>query len=103
MVAAVLGSTRLLAESPRWPSAEAPAWQDSPYHGAIDGDGRIIPCRCRFDGRDFRLGEVVCMATPSGNVQARCDLLLNNTSWVPTGSTCVTSRLDGGARHASRH
>lgn len=81
-----------------WPSAQHPAYPTSPYHGARDGDGRVIPCRCKFQGRDFRLGELVCMATPAGNQLSRCDLMLNNTSWVPTETPCTTSRLGPSSR-----
>jgi hypothetical protein len=77
-------------------TVQAPAYEGSPFHGARDGNGRIIPCRCRFQGREFRLGETVCMATPVGTVITRCDLLQNNTSWVPTGSACTISRAPGG-------
>lgn len=69
----------------------APAYLTSPYHGVTDGDGRIIPCRCRFDGREFRLGDQVCMSTHLGIVMARCDLMLNNTSWIPTETACTIS------------
>lgn len=58
-----------------------------------DGDGRVIPCRCRFAGRDYRLGEAVCMNTHLGTVIARCDLMLNNTSWIPTETPCEVSQL----------
>lgn len=70
---------------------DPPNYVTSPFHGAIDGDGRKIPCRCRFGGQDFRLGETVCMQTHVGTVMARCDLLLNNTSWIPTKTPCQVS------------
>ena len=98
IVAALLVAARpALAEDPKrawseWPTADRPAYPSSPYHGVTDGDGRIIPCRCRFDGRDFRLGEQVCMSTHLGTVLARCDLMLNNTSWIPTETVCTISR-----------
>ena len=66
----------------RLPTADTPAWPASPYHGVTDGDGRIIPCRCRFREREYVLGARVCMETHVGIVIARCDLVLNNTSWV---------------------
>jgi hypothetical protein len=74
------------------PSADAPAWPTSPFHGVIDGFGQRIPCRCRFRGEAYRLGETVCMNTHLGVQLARCDLALNNTSWVPTGVPCTISR-----------
>lgn len=78
-----------------WPSAQQPAYPSSPFHGMVDGDGRVIPCRCRFQGRDYKLGEEVCMSTHAGTVLTRCDLLLNNTSWVPTETACVVSQDSG--------
>lgn len=80
-----------------WPSAEQPAYPSSPFHGMVDGDGQVIPCRCRFQGRDYKLGEEVCMSTHAGTVLTRCDLLLNNTSWVPTTTACVVSLGPGSA------
>jgi hypothetical protein len=73
-------------------SAAAPAWPTSPYHGVIDGAGKRIPCRCRFQGTLYGLGDTVCMNTYLGVQLARCDLALNNTSWVPTGVPCTMSR-----------
>ena len=71
-----------------------PAWPSSPFHGVISGaTGEPIPCRCRFRDSDFKLGETVCMNTHLGVQLARCDLFLNNTSWVPIGVPCTMSRL----------
>jgi hypothetical protein len=68
------------------------AWRTSPFHGVISGaTGEPIPCRCRFKDTAFRLGETVCMNTYLGVQLARCDLLLNNTTWVPTGVPCTIS------------
>lgn len=66
-------------------------WRTSPWHGLIDGAGKVIPCRCRFQGREFRLGETVCMQTHMGTVLTRCDLFMNNTSWIPTSEACAIS------------
>ena len=74
-----------------------PAWPSSPYHGVLDGDGKRIPCLCRFGGADYRLGDTVCMSTHLGVQLARCDLFLNNTSWIPTGVPCTMSRLNVSA------
>ena len=71
-----------------------PAWPTSPFHGVISGaTGEPIPCRCRFRDSDFRLGDTVCMNTHLGVQLARCDLLLNNTTWVPLGLPCTMSQL----------
>jgi hypothetical protein len=76
-----------------------PAWPTSPYHGVIDGDGKRIPCLCRFREADYRVGDTVCMNTHLGVQLARCDLILNNTSWIPIGVPCTMSGL--GRRTAS--
>ena len=73
------------------PLTSPPNFETSPYHGVIDGDGKVIPCRCRFQNRDFRVGDVVCMSTHVGTVLTRCDLLDNNTSWMPSDTPCVFS------------
>jgi hypothetical protein len=74
--------------------APPPAWPTSPYHGVISGaTGEPIPCRCRYRDSDFRLGDTVCMNTYRGVQMARCDLFLNNTSWVPIGIPCTMSHV----------
>jgi hypothetical protein len=90
MVVALLGPGAAVEQS-----GTAPAWPTSPFHGVISGaTGEAIPCRCRFQGTAYRLGDRVCMTTPLGVQFARCDLFLNNTSWIPTGQPCTMSRLD---------
>jgi hypothetical protein len=54
----------------------------------IDGSGRVIPCRCRFNGKAYQLGEIVCMRTHVGTVLTRCDIFGNNTSWMPSRQPC---------------
>ncbi len=60
----------------------------SPHRGVIDGWGRVIPCRCRFNGKAYQLGEIVCMRTHVGTVLTRCDIFENNTSWIPSREAC---------------
>ena len=102
------GSITLLAGA--WPAqAEAPSdqsdevWRTSPYHGAIDGaTGLPIPCLCRFSGRDFKVGERVCMTTAQGVVITRCDLFQNNTTWVPTKEACTLASRPRPQRTAAK-
>jgi len=83
---------------------DTPNYLTSPYHGVTDGNGNIIPCRCRFRGQQLRLGTMVCMDTHLGTVLARCDLMDNNTSWIPTRTPCVMSRLpEPGITVAGNH
>ena len=70
-----------------------PNWPSSEYHGKIDGNGNAIPCRCLFRGQSFKLGTTVCMSTHKGTVLAECDLVQNNTSWVPTDEPCTISSV----------
>jgi len=66
-----------------------PAWPNSPFLDTVDGiTGMPIPHLCRSGGSTFRLGDTVCMNTHLGVQLARCDLLLNNTTWVPIGVPC---------------
>jgi hypothetical protein len=97
MVIALLDPTGAVEQSGAGPenSGQLPAWPTSPFHGVISGaTGEPIPCRCRFQGTAYRLGDTVCMTTHLGVQFARCDLFLNNTSWIPTGEPCTMSRLD---------
>jgi hypothetical protein len=58
----------------------------------IDGwTGLPIPCRCRYQGQTYRLGDTVCMNTHLGTVLTRCELFMNNTSWMPSREPCAIS------------
>ena len=59
----------------------------------IDGWGMPIPCRCRFQGHAFQLGDIVCMDTHIGTVLTRCELFMNNTSWMPSQQPCTISQI----------
>lgn len=49
-------------------------------------------CTCRAMGRNFDLGQTVCLRLPSGqNRLARCGLVLNNTAWEISDIPCVVS------------
>ena len=52
-----------------------------------------IPCTCRFQGVDFGLGEEICMKRPAGSTLARCEMVLNNTSWKFTEAPCPVTEL----------
>jgi hypothetical protein len=67
-------------------------WPSSEYHRKLDGNGNIIPCRCLFKDKSHPLGTTVCMNTHKGTVLAECDLVQNNTSWVPTDEPCTISQ-----------
>jgi len=50
-------------------------------------------CTCRAEGVEATLGQTVCLRTPAGLRLARCEMVLNNTSW---------KFLDGPCPQASR-
>ena len=58
-------------------------------------------CTCRSRDVVATEGEVVCLNTPLGQRLARCDKVLNNTSWTFLQGACPTaSRTLNPARHA---
>jgi hypothetical protein len=68
------------------------AWRTSPFHGVPNAaTGLPIPCLCRYKGTSLPLGAEVCLTTVDGPRIARCDLLLNNTTWVPTATPCLVN------------
>jgi hypothetical protein len=42
------------------------------------------------------------MQTHMGTVMTRCDLFMNNTSWIPTNDACTISRAPDGLSVAAR-
>lgn len=50
-------------------------------------------CTCRAEGVEATLGDTVCLKTSNGPRLARCEMVLNNTSW---------KFLDGPCPQASR-
>ncbi len=50
-------------------------------------------CKCRSNGEVFVQGEHTCIKTNQGFRLARCDMVLNNTSWVVVGDSCPLSSL----------
>jgi len=50
-------------------------------------------CTCRGNGQDVPEGQTVCLKTASGMKLARCERVLNNTSWTILDSDCPTAAL----------
>jgi len=48
-------------------------------------------CYCRAAGRMFAVGQNVCLRTPDGPRLARCDMVLNVTSWIFSEIPCLDS------------
>lgn len=53
-------------------------------HATAGGKG----CRCKYQGGDVELGQTACIATARGPSLARCEMVLNNTSWTILNQPC---------------
>ena len=58
-------------------------------------------CSCKANGQTYELGEIACFTLPSGQKRARCDRVLNNTSWTFLDGDCPSAALDGTTKLAS--
>lgn len=58
-------------------------------------DALLMPaaadCTCRSQGRDYELGQSVCLQSPKGARIATCGMVLNNTSWQFSDTPCTVS------------
>ncbi len=54
-----------------------------------------IDCRCRYKGKYFETGDTVCIRVDGRSRLARCDMVLNNTSWtfLKDANGCPTARM----------
>ena len=63
----------------------------------ITADALLAPaaadCTCRSQGRDYELGQSVCLQSPKGARIATCGMVLNNTSWQFTETPCTVSAV----------
>lgn len=50
-------------------------------------------CRCRYDGKVFEQGQLVCIRVGGVTRLARCDMALNNSSWIFLKDACPTALL----------
>lgn len=59
-------------------------------------------CECIANGKRVKEGEVVCLRVGSGDgYLARCEMVLNNTSWKKLQDGCPTTALDPGLSPAA--
>ncbi len=58
-------------------------------------------CTCRANGVDVLEGDVACLHLPSGDQLARCERVLNNTSWKKLQDGCPVSHAGGALTSAS--
>jgi len=54
-------------------------------------------CTCRGNGEDVPEGQTICLKTASGAKLARCERVLNNTSWTILDKDCPTASLPQSA------
>ncbi len=50
-------------------------------------------CRCRYQGKYFGQGETVCIRVGGQSKLARCDMVLNNSSWTFLGNGCPSALM----------
>lgn len=50
-------------------------------------------CTCRANGMDVEEGQTACLVTASGPQMARCEKVLNNTSWKFLALPCPSADL----------
>ena len=50
-------------------------------------------CKCRFNGGYVEEGQTACIKTSNGLSLARCEKVLNNSSWTVIEKGCPTANL----------
>ena len=55
-------------------------------------------CTCSYDGGDVFEGQTACIRTANGPILARCERVLNNTSWKFLGEPCPDAQLAPSSR-----
>ena len=59
---------------------------------AVAQSAPVLPeCTCRAFGQMYKLGEQVCLATPTGYRMASCEMSQNMTNWNFSNQTCNVS------------
>jgi len=48
---------------------------------------------CLANGKSFQLGQVACLTLAGKSHLARCDMVLNNTSWTKIQDSCPENTL----------
>lgn len=63
----------------------------------VAGTAAADRCTCIANGQRIAEGETFCIRPNSGDpFLARCEIVLNNTSWRKLQDGCPTARLDTG-------
>jgi hypothetical protein len=50
-------------------------------------------CQCLYQGKKFEQGQLVCIKVDGASHLARCDMILNNSSWSFLQTSCPTALL----------
>jgi hypothetical protein len=58
------------------------------------------PCPCTYPGGTAQQGEIVCLEVNGKHELARCEMVLNNSSWRFLGTPCDPSANHGPSRPA---
>jgi hypothetical protein len=53
-------------------------------------------CTCRHSGGEVAEGQTACIKSPTGMKMARCETVLNNTSWKMLDAPCPYSQAPIG-------
>lgn len=51
-------------------------------------------CKCLANGRVYNHGQLACLKLPNGEQLARCDMVLNNSSWKKVRDGCPVSEVE---------
>jgi len=62
--------------------------------GAAWAAGPNGECTCRYQGGDVIEGQTACIRTTKGPTLARCERVLNNTSWKLLDQPCPAAQLE---------
>jgi hypothetical protein len=58
-------------------------------------------CTCRGPGVVAHHGQTICLRTPAGLRLARCEMVLNNSSWTFLPDPCPEASREGGSKFAA--
>ncbi len=64
-------------------------------------EGHSCTCRNR-DGRNYQLGQQVCLHVDGRRYLARCEMKLNNSSWTKLQDGCPLARLTAPGQESAR-
>ncbi len=61
------------------------------FPGSAFATGPNGECTCRYQGGDVIEGQTACIRTATGTTLARCEMVLNNTSWKMLNQPCPSA------------